>query len=295
MLEGDGDQLAAAVAAIRDGETVAFGGYFQHRHPMALVRELIRQGRRDLHIVTPLGGIDAELALASGIAGKITFGFVSMDAFGQSPAFRRTIESGDVAPVEYGDLALIRAMEAAERGLPWLPVRAWGGSDIAPHHPGAQIRESNGAGPLWRVPALEVDWALVHVPYATMRGDLALSGEGYDGAIVRSAKHVIATTERLVSAAELTRSRNGTTIARYRCDAVVELPYGAHPTSCFPFYVQDVPYLLDYMEANEDGAAELTAQVHDDERSYREALGVSRLVDLGRRMSLARRAADLYR
>lgn len=118
MLEGDGDQLADAIARIRDGETVAFGGYFQHRHPMALVRELIRQGRRDLHIVTPLGGIDTELALACGIAGTITFGFVSMDALGQSPAFRRAIDSGDVAPVEYGDLALIRAMEAAERGLP---------------------------------------------------------------------------------------------------------------------------------------------------------------------------------
>ena len=43
---------AAGVAAqVRDGDAVAIGGFVTANHPMPLVRELIRQGRKDLTLI----------------------------------------------------------------------------------------------------------------------------------------------------------------------------------------------------------------------------------------------------
>ena len=43
--------LAEAVDQISDGDIVAIGGHTTRRHPMALVREVVRQGKRRLHVV----------------------------------------------------------------------------------------------------------------------------------------------------------------------------------------------------------------------------------------------------
>ena len=42
--------LREAVALIQDGDTVAIGGHTLRRHPMALIHELIREGRRELRL-----------------------------------------------------------------------------------------------------------------------------------------------------------------------------------------------------------------------------------------------------
>ena len=43
--------LREMVALVPDGASLALGGSFLHRGPFALVRELIRQGKKDLEIV----------------------------------------------------------------------------------------------------------------------------------------------------------------------------------------------------------------------------------------------------
>ena len=65
----DADKLVdldQAVGAVADGAIVALGGGLSARLPMALVRELIRQGRRDLHVVGSAHGIDVDLLVAAG-------------------------------------------------------------------------------------------------------------------------------------------------------------------------------------------------------------------------------------
>jgi len=59
-LQPPGDKrasLADAVSLVSDGATVALGGGLSARLPMAMVRELVRQGRRGLHLVGSAHGI----------------------------------------------------------------------------------------------------------------------------------------------------------------------------------------------------------------------------------------------
>lgn len=289
-------ELASAVAEIENGATVGLGGYFQHRHPMAAVRELIRQNKRDLHVVAPLGGIECDLLIGAGALRKLTFGFVSMDVYGQAPNFRKAAESGQLEVVEHGDLALMRALEAAERGVAWLPSRAWLGSDMEPHHPGAPVDMGNGER-LWKVPALELDWALVHAQSATPQGDCVLQGESYDAVMIKGAKHALVTTEEIATSNDIIDKWNGRTVARYFVDAVVHVPFGAHPTSCYPDYTQDALHLVEYVETASAGrvAEYVNGYVGADEAAYQEAIGADRRRQLRSRMQLARRVARKFR
>src|SRR5438093_7696534 len=82
--------LREAAALVRDGDTVACGGNLLHRGPFALVRELARQGRRDLEIVKTAGAYDVDLLAAAGCLRAASCGFVGFEnEFGMAPAYRR--------------------------------------------------------------------------------------------------------------------------------------------------------------------------------------------------------------
>ena len=64
--------LREAAASIPDGSIVAVGGLSYYGAPMALVRELIRQGVRDLTVITAaVTSIQADLLIAAGAVRKI--------------------------------------------------------------------------------------------------------------------------------------------------------------------------------------------------------------------------------
>jgi glutaconate CoA-transferase subunit A len=89
--------LTEAVAMIRDGDVVGIGGGPLHGAPMALIRGLIRAGRRHLTLVlAPRSGIAADLLLGAGCAHAIEFAQVTLDEYGMPPHFRRLAQSGAI-------------------------------------------------------------------------------------------------------------------------------------------------------------------------------------------------------
>lgn len=83
--------LADAAALVPDGASVAIG-----RPPaLALIGELIRAGRRQLHLVgVPTGDIGIELLVEAGCARSLESSGVDLGEFGQAPAFAREVEAG---------------------------------------------------------------------------------------------------------------------------------------------------------------------------------------------------------
>jgi glutaconate CoA-transferase subunit A len=93
--------LAGAAAFVKDGDLVALGGH-SRQAPMSLIRELIRQGRRDLGLVTvPTGGLNVDLAIAAGAVSQLHFAQVSLEEYGMAPNFRRALEQGRLTVFEY--------------------------------------------------------------------------------------------------------------------------------------------------------------------------------------------------
>ncbi len=93
--------LNDAAALIKDGDLVAVQGHTRLA-PMALIRELIRQGRRDLGLITaPTGGFNVELAVAAGAVSRLHFAQVVLEEWGMAPRFRRAVEEGRLKLWEY--------------------------------------------------------------------------------------------------------------------------------------------------------------------------------------------------
>ena len=102
-------------------------------------------------------------------------------------------------------------------------------------------------------PALRPDVAILHAQYGDARGNLRIEGPPVaDILFARASKKVIATVEKLVSTAEL--AERGVTIPYFYVTAVVEVPYGAHPTACYPFYAYDCPHTAEYYRLASEGA-----------------------------------------
>jgi glutaconate CoA-transferase, subunit A len=93
--------LSSAAALVKDGDLVALCGHTKNA-PMALIRELIRQRRRRLGLVTlPTGGLNVDLAVGAGLADRIHFAQVSLEEYGLAPNFRRAVEQGKLECWEY--------------------------------------------------------------------------------------------------------------------------------------------------------------------------------------------------
>lgn len=279
--------LEQAVAYIDDGAMIALGGGLSARLPMAAVRELIRQGRHRLHVIGSAHGIDVDLLVAAGALAICEESYVGFEQdLGLAPAFRRAAETGTIEVRESCCATMLNQLRAAEYGLPFLPVRGVKGSDIRALHPEyAEISCPFTGETLVAVPALRPDVALIHSPLGDRRGNLHLD-QPYvlDERFASAARHVVATVERIVSVEDMQKA--GITIPGHLVAAVAEVPYGAHPSSCYPQYAYDRQHLAEYVKAATAGGNTLTDYLDTyvtgtgDEEAYRMVVGEDRLAKL---------------
>lgn len=277
--------LADAVALVNDGAIVALGGGLSARLPMAMVRELIRQGRRGLHLVGSAHSIDVDMLVAAGAVRRCEESYVGFEQdLGLAPAYRRAAEEGSIEMAESCCVNLLAQLRAAEMGVPFLPVRGVRGSDIAALHPEyATIACPFTGETLIAVPALRPDAALLHAPSGDRYGNLHLE-QPYvlDERFASASKTVIATVDELVSTQEVVAS--GITIPGHLVTATVLAPFGAHPASCYPRYAYDRDHLREYVSAAQSGPDDLdkylATYVYGSEESYQAAIGAERLAAL---------------
>jgi glutaconate CoA-transferase, subunit A len=277
--------LPDAVSLVSDDATVALGGGLSARLPMALVRELVRQGRRGLHLVGSAHSIDVDLLVAVGAVRRCEESYVGFEQdLGLAPAYRQAAEAGTIEVAESCCATILAQLRAAEMGLPFLPVRGVRGSDIPRLHPEyAEITCPFTGETLVAVPALRPDVALLHAPAGDRYGNLHLE-QPYvlDERFATASAMVVATVDELVSTDEVTAA--GVTVPAHLVAAVTEVPYGAHPSSCYPRYAYDRAHLREYLSAAQSGPDDLekylATYVSGSEEDYRLAVGAERLAAL---------------
>ena len=274
--------LSEAAARVTDGALVALGGGLCSRLPMALVRELIRQGRRDLHLVGSAHSVDVDLLIAAGAVKVCEESYVGFEQdLGLAPAYRRAVETGTIEMRESCCVTILAQLRAAEMGLPFLPVRGLKGTDIEGlHGEYARVRCPFTGEELVAVPPLAPDVALIHAPLGDRHGNLHLD-QPYvlDERFAAASAMVVATVDRMVSTDEVAAA--GVVVPAHLVAAVAEVPFGAHPSSCYPGYAYDRPHLAGYVAAASRGgdlAGYLDRYVHAGEDAYRRDVAPERLV-----------------
>jgi glutaconate CoA-transferase subunit A len=267
--------LNDVVAELRDGMTIGIGGWGARRKPMALIRAILRSPLRDLTIVA-YGGPDVGMLCTAGKVRKLIYGFVSLDLIPLDPHFRVARQAGAIEVMELDEGMVQWGLKAAMLRLPFLPTRAGLATDVARFHPelATVVSPYEDGERLLAMPALRLDAALVHVDAADARGNAQILGPDpyFDDFFCGAAAKRYVTCDRLVETADFAARGCVHTLVldRGMVDAVVEAPFGAHPTACAPAYGIDLEHLKAYAGATTpDAWADYRARFVDvDDATY---------------------------
>lgn len=283
--------MAEAVALVPDGARIAFGGQSVYQHPMAFVRELIRQGRRDLTVVGVLNGPELDMPAAAGCVRSVETSYVGLEQFGLARNFRRLAESGRIGVEDYSEITAFDRFRASEAGLTFLASPHLAGTDVVARNPKVKPFACPISGrPYVAIPPADPDIAVIHVPAADQFGNALgprrkLLPQAFDEIVARSTDTVVITTEQLVDNAYVRQHPDATVIPGFRVTAVVEAPWGAHPCHSLGFYSLDRAHFEEYVAASADDASfseylERYVTGVADEQEYLALIGLERLMAL---------------
>ncbi len=249
--------LDQAIARVDDGNLVALQNMATQAAPMAAVRELIRQEKRNLGLVVLVGGMAVDWLAAAGVIDRLVGAAVSMEQFGLCQQYRKAVEQGRVRVEELSESLLNARLGAGARNLPFLPSRGAIGSDLIGLNPDnlKMLDDPFGGFPVVACRALVPDVALIHAHRADRFGNIQYEPTVLwpdIGIMPKAAKRVIVTAEEIVDTGVLRRNPDRTILPGFMVDAVVEAPYGAHPTSFFPNYGYDSRFHLEWTEVARD-------------------------------------------
>lgn len=289
--------LAEAVERfVPDGASVAMGLQLESMIPFAAGHEIIRQCKRDLTLVGPISDILFDQMIGAGCARRVVAAWVGNVMMGSAYNFRRAIEEGVPHPVEMVDhtnFTVALALHAAALGVPFLPTYTTMGSDIfgraaGRNTPGlAEFQAPFTGESMTAVRALAPDVTILQAQRADKEGNTHVWGNlGASPDAARAAKAVIVVAEEIVSAKVIASDPNRTVIPGFLVSAVVEAPYGAHPSPVQGYYNRDNRFYQEYHRGTKTRADFETWLDHwvngvNGRPEYLERLGTERVESLG--------------
>jgi glutaconate CoA-transferase, subunit A len=167
---------------------------------MAATRALIRRGVKRLHLVAlPTSTLQADLLIGAGAIATLETSAVSLGEFGAAPRFNAAILAGAIHMRDATCPALHAQFQAAEKGVPFMPLRGLIGSDLMAHRPDWKIIDNpfGNDDPIVLLPALKPDVALFHAPLADRDGNVYIGRERELVIMAHAAARTIVTVEEI--------------------------------------------------------------------------------------------------
>jgi glutaconate CoA-transferase subunit A len=234
--------LADAIAQhVPDGASVALEG-FTHLIPFAAGHELIRQRRRDLHLIRMTPDLIYDQLIGMGCARSLTFSWGGNPGVGSLHRLRDAVERGWPRPLaldEHTHAGMAAAFCAGAARLPFGMLRGYIDTDLTSHNSRiASVQCPYTGERLATVPALNPDVTLLHAQRADRKGNVAVTGiVGAQREAALAAGKVLVTVEEIVD--ELPPAMNGIVLPHWLVTAVVHCPGGAYPSYAQGYYARD--------------------------------------------------------
>lgn len=245
--------LEEAVTEIEPGSSVATGLALEHAIPFAAGHELLRQGIDGLTLIGPISDLLFDQLIGGESASRIRAAWVGNVSAGTGYRFREALEDREIEIEDHSNFSIALALKAGAMGVPYLPSRSLLGSDIFERSDLFLDAEDPFTGDqIALVPAIKPDWAIVHAQRASPEGDVHLWGNtGILDPAVGAAENVLVTAEEIVDSNVIKSDPSRVAITREQVAAVVECPFGAHPSPLAGHYNRDNDYYLEYHQRTE--------------------------------------------
>src|SRR5512139_2935736 len=230
--------------------------------PMAATRALIRRGVKRLHLVAlPTSSLQADLLIGAGCVETLETSAVSLGEFGPAPRFTAAVTSGSIKMKDATCPALHAALQAAEKGVPFMPLRGLIGSDVLKYRDDWKVIASpfGNSDPIVLLPALKPDVALIHAPMADRFGNVWIGRQRELATMAHAAERTVATVEKLHDGNLLDDPVLAAgTLPGFYVESVALAKRGAWPLGLPDNYSVDAEHLAMYarMAATAEGFAE---------------------------------------
>src|SRR4029453_11513372 len=216
----------------------------------AATRALIRRGVKRLHLIAlPTSSLQADLLIGAGCVETIETSAVSLGEFGPAPRFTAAVTAGAIRVKDATFPALHAAFQAAEKGVPFMPLRGLIGSDVLAQRKEWKVIDNpfGNDDPIVLLPAIRPDVALFHAPLADREGNIWIGRDRELATMAHAAAKTVVTVERLHDGnlfddpALAPRALGG-----FYVEAVAVVPNGAWPLGLADHYPADATHLAEY-------------------------------------------------
>ncbi len=247
---------------IKEGSQIALGGFTIARNPMAVAYEIARQRIGGLHIVCHSHGQALDVLIGAGCVKRLEIAYGGNGRYAPTCIrFKKAIQKGEIQFEDYSNYQMSLRFLAGSLNIPFIPTKSGLGSDIVNLE--AFSEETRKERKVARkklvvmqnpfekrkdsvvlLPALNPDVALIHVQYVGEDGTVRIKGLTFaDIEQAKSADTVIVTCEEIVPRSFIRTDSDQNSLPPFFVDAIVRIPYGAHPTACYGFYDYDPKHL----------------------------------------------------
>lgn len=281
----DGMQYASGAALPVGSDAIVFG------------RELLRQGRRNLHGIFHCNTQQLNLLAGAGAATKAECGFSGLEVFGFANGLRRAVEAGDLVLEDYSNLAMVLRLLGGALNWPFVPATVNIGSDIqdrsafAPEEYPAKGKIPTVTDPfsgraVGAFSPLQPDLAAIHVTLADPLGNAIMLGTEWSRfELSRAAKRVVLVADAIVDTACMRQFPNLVRIPDIVVEAVVHWPFAAWPQSSPGMYDVDEAHMKAMNKAlsTVEGTAEYRRDYVDsytDSDGYLDMIGRDKVAEL---------------
>jgi glutaconate CoA-transferase subunit A len=164
------------------------------------VRALILQKKKNLKLLgVPVLGMCADLLIGAGCVREVESSAVSLGEAGLAPRFTEAVEKGEITMRDATCPAVHTALQASEKGVPFMPLRGVLGSDLVRLRTDWMVVDNpmKKSDPILLIPAISPDIAVFHARWADEAGNVWVGRRRELATIAHAAKQTFVTYEEL--------------------------------------------------------------------------------------------------
>jgi len=226
---------------------------------------------KDIHLVCHSHGQALDVLVGAGCVGRLEIAYGGNGRYAPTCVrFKKAIQRSEIQFEDYSNYQMSLRFLAGALSIPFIPTKSGLGSDLM-NYEGfpAEVRKEEKvasrkyakmANPFsedWDevvlLPALTPDVTILHAQYVGDDGTVRIKGLTFaDIEQAKAADRVIITCEDIVPRSFIRTDPDQNSLPPFFVDAIVKVPYGAHPTACYGFYDYDPKHLNLYRKMAED-------------------------------------------
>jgi len=251
-------------------------------------KEMLRQGRKDIHYLTHCCSQQVNLFCAAGVCNKVEAAFSGLEVYGFANGVRRAVESGKVVWEDWSNLAMsLRFLGGALR-WPFVPATVNIGSDMQtrsafkPEEYPCKSKIPDITDPFTgkvygALPVARPELAVIHVTMADPEGNAIFLGTEWSRfELARAADQVVLQTDFIVDTDCMRQYPNLVRIPDLLVEAVIPWQLGAWPQCSVGVYDSDSEHMMDMNKllGTPEGTEEFRKKYIDGWRTHDEYMDI---------------------